>query len=220
MRRRITPILLVMATLLTGCNILAYPLYVLAPRRSKTIPAEFDGLAGKAVAIVIYHDMDTLYEYPGTREELGMLIAKALSDNIEGVQIVDPRHIIRYQNGNLHWDTQPMTEIGRTFEADYVLYVSLTEFTTHERGSINLPVGRVSAAVSLWNTSLSSSDPNACVWQKPNLSVQVDADSGALAWDPTTLRLQTQRVFADRLTRHFYAHKLPVDDGFGPENPT
>ncbi|MFW6146479.1 MAG: hypothetical protein ACOC7R_04005 [Planctomycetota bacterium] len=220
MRLNIVLIMLIMAALLAGCNMLAYPLYVLAPRRSETVPAEVDDLAGKAVAIVIYADMDTQYEYPRTRIELSTLIGKQLMDNVPDVRIVNPRRVTRYQDGNLRWDTQPMGEIGRALEADYVLYVSLSEFTTHEPGSINLPVGRVSASVSLWDAARPASDPDACVWHKTNLAVQVDANSGPLAWDPNALRLQMQQAFADRLAKHFYEHKVPLDDSGPPVDRT
>ncbi len=219
MRLRIVPILLLAAALLSGCNILGPLLYLVAPRRSETIAAEFDDLAGKTVAIVIYADMDTLYEYPYTRTEMAMAVGTQLRDNIADVRIVHPSRVIRYQEGNLHWDTEPMGEIGRALDADYVLYVSLNEFTTHEPGSVNLPVGRVSASVSLWDTSVPTSDPGACVWHKDNLAVKIDANAGPLAWDPEALRLQMQRVFADRLAKHFYEHTVVLDET-APADPT
>jgi hypothetical protein len=202
--------LLAACVFIAGCNILAYPLYLIAPSPPKeTVKAEFDGLRRASVAVVIYADMDTLYEYPYTREELTARVAQELRDNIKKVEVIDPALVIRHQNANVHWGTRPVAEVGRALGADYVLYLSLSEFSTHERGSIALPVGRVSAAASVWDVHADPADPAACVWRAANVSVKVDASTGVLAYNNIALRIQMQRVFANRLVKHFYDHKVP-----------
>jgi len=210
MRRTILPALLMLVAAGAGCNMLAYPLYLIAPSPPRrTVKAECDRLPEKAVAVVISASMDTLYEYPYTRHELTACIARELQDNIRKVQVIDPTRVIRYQNANVHWNTHPVTEVGRALGADYVLYISLSEFSTHEPGSINLPVGRISAATSLWDVAADPVDPAACVWRKTNVAVKVDASTGLLAWDPSALRREMQWVFASKLTKYFYDHKVP-----------
>ena len=208
--------LLAVAVLNSGCNWLAHPLYLIAPKApEKKVTAEFAGLPHKTVAVVVYADMDTLYEYPYAREGVTAAIARQLDSNVQDVEVIEPGQVIRYQDANVSWRTHPFSDVGQALGADYVLYVSLSEFSTHESGSVNLPVGRVSAGASLWDAHADPTDPEACVWRKINLAIKVDATTGVMAWDQSILLIQMQRVFAERLVKCFYDHREPRDSSGG-----
>lgn len=212
MRPLTTTILLALAALLAGCNWLAFPLYVLAPDiPTKDEEAEFDGLVGKSVAIVIYANMDTLYEYPFCREELSTAVGKQLTDNVSKVSVVDPDQVVAFQEGSPHWDSMAMVDVGRRLEADYVLYISLSEFSTREEGSVSLPLGRITAAASVWDIAAEADDGEACVWRKPDLSIRQEAATGLLARDPGALRVVMQYSFAVQLGKFFYDHEAPIE---------
>ncbi|HUT59011.1 MAG TPA: hypothetical protein VNA25_14275, partial [Phycisphaerae bacterium] len=53
-----------------GCNYAAYLLYLVAPGEDsgQTVKAEYEGLAGHSLAIVVYADQKVQYEYPLARE--------------------------------------------------------------------------------------------------------------------------------------------------------
>lgn len=210
MRRCSRWLLLAPAVWLSGCNLLAWPLYVLAPRGPRdTVKAEFDGLVGKTVAVVVYADMNMLYEYPYCREEMSTAVSKELIDNVKGAWPVPPGKVVRYQDANPHWAAMSMVELGRALNADYVLYISLSEYSTHEPGTIALPEGRVSAAVSVWDTGAPADSASACVWRKADLSQRVEANAGPLARNEAALRVVMQQQFAVKLVKHFYDHKAP-----------
>ena len=193
-----------------GCNILAYPLSLLTPRTPMTtVRAEFDGLRGKTVAVVVYADMDILYEYPDVREELILMMNRELETSVKGVRAIDGRRIVRYQDGNSQWRSMPVPELGRALDADYVLYVSLNEFSTRQRGSINLARGRAGAQVSVWDTRPVLAGMDACVWQKANVAVTQGGPAGQLTADHRALRLATQREFARTVVKSFHDHKVP-----------
>lgn len=196
---------------LTGCNIIAWPLYVLAPAPKKTVKAEFDKLPGKTVAVLVWADMDTLYEYPYVREELSTAINQELESNIRDVRVIDPLRVVRFQDSDVRWHSRPMDEVGRSLEADYVLYISLAEFSTYAPGSISLPKGRITAHVSIWDTGPQADAGSGCVWQADSMTVEQEADSQVLLQNDTLLRTVTQRRFAEALARRFYDHKVEVE---------
>jgi len=202
--------LLLGAGLLGGCNIMSYFLYLIAPPApKKTIKAECDEMRGGRVAVLVYANMDTLFEYPYTREELGHAVSKQLRENVRGVTVLDPLEVVRYQDANIHWNSLPVDEVGRALKVDYVLYVSLAQFSTRAPGSLDLPQGRIDAQVSVWNPRAASAGEEPCLWHKDSVSVIQNPDSGGLSTNDRALRAVTERVFAVKLVKYFYDHKVP-----------
>ena len=79
---------------LNGCNLLAWPAYVLTPaKRFKTIQAEFDGLEDKKVAVVIVADEKLIYKHMYLRTQLGGIISAELrksDNNLGDITTVSP----------------------------------------------------------------------------------------------------------------------------------
>lgn len=211
MKRLAVLLLPLFAGLLGGCNWIAFPLYVLSPGETPLkVQAEYAGLKGQTVAVLVYAGVETLYEYRynDVRLELGEAVGEQLRNSIKGCRTVEPVRVTRYQDANLHWDSMPIPEIGRALKADYVLYISLEEFATREPGSTNLARGRITARCTVWDTH--PAQPNlACVWQKDRVAVihPKDQPLQLAAGNQTLLRLQTEQLFAEKLVKAFYDHK-------------
>ena len=123
--------------LASGCDSLAYMGYLLAPSGgTKKVPAEFEGLSGRTVAVVIYADQGVLFEYPYARLSLSLKIGAELKDKVKKVAVVDPRRVIKYQDENFRWDAMAKNQLGRELNADCVLFVVLEKYTTREPGSV------------------------------------------------------------------------------------
>ena len=200
-------ILLATAGLVGGCNLLAWPLHAIAYQAPKVKKAEFDGLAGKTVAVVPYAGLDVLYEHPQVREELIAAVNSQLRQHVEDVRTVAAGRIVRYQDGNTRWDSMPLSEVGRKLAVDCVLYISVSEFSVHERGSINLGKGRISAAISVWDTQPVEPGTSQCLWENNNITVVEDVPGG----DRRAFRLKTEQSFADVAVKNFYDHKVSTD---------
>lgn len=213
MRKWILALLLLVLTTAPGCQCLNWVLYVFAPPEpQKTVDAEFDGFPKRSVAVLIYADLDVLYEFPYVRTELATSIQNELGQKVKDVRLVDPGRVVRYQDANLDWESAPIQNVGKALNADYVLYVSLGEYATRELGSTSLARGRISAQVSVWD---SRPEPGAdpCLWRKDNISVVWPEDQplGVLAESDYALRMHTQAVFAQKLAKFFYEHKVPKE---------
>lgn len=217
-RRIMTICVLVAAISISGCGLINWVSYVFAPAsRMKTIKAEFGGLKGKSVAVVVYADLETQVDYPTVQLELCDMVAAEMRRHIKGVRIIDPRAVIRYQSENPRWDIMPPEKLCDVFDCDYVLLISLMEFSTRERGSVYLVRGRIKADVSIYQAGLSSADGTNPVWRSEPICVQYPRQStlGVPAENERAIRVQTERLFAIELVKKFYDYKVPkeADEG-------
>ncbi len=203
---------LVVSVLLTGCSHAAYWGYMFAPNPpSDTRDAECDALPGRTVVIVIYTDESVQYEYPTARAELSAALSEELKKRVEGVSVVNWRRVIKYQDSNLDWAAVDKAKLGKLFNADFVLYISLSEFALREPGSLNLYRGRITANVSLHETY--PTEPRPWLWRGDDIRV-VYPEKGhdelfESAREIRELSYNTVKAFADELAKRFYKHEVP-----------
>lgn len=203
-----------MAAAIAGCNHAAYWLHAFAPPPPmKTVNAECDQLSGKSVAIVIYADQSVQYEYPTARIELSASLSEELKKHIDDVAVVGWRRIIKYQDSNAEWASMDKAKLGKLFNADFVLYISLVEFALREPGSLNLYQGRITADVSLYQTSAPPS--RYCIWRGDDIRVVHPQNSHGELLETNRqiqeLSYKTVMAFATELGRKFYKHKVPKE---------
>ncbi|MFA6133684.1 MAG: hypothetical protein WC869_06670 [Phycisphaerae bacterium] len=196
-----------------GCQGLGYMGYLLAPETSqKSIEPELAEMDNHRVAIILYADQRALYEYPYLRLTLASAIKGELTQRLKGVVVVDPARVSRYQEEHINWDSDDKTVLGKALGADYILYVSLVEYTTREPGSVNLYRGRIIAECSVYKTSLPERE--AKVWQGETISVlyPIDSTNGVPAENDRDIRQATEKLLAEALAKKFYKHKAPKED--------
>jgi hypothetical protein len=195
---------------LAGCDAAGYSLWLLTPRDEKKIEAEFGGLPKHSVAVIFFVDEKTQLEYPNVRLTLGARLADQIRKNIKTARVIDPFVVTRYQDENLHWDTQPKTKTAQELKVDYLLVVSLVEFGTRVPGQINSYQGRISAEAKLFDAQMG--DGEDVLWRsKDELSV---IHPKVPQYSPTVepiIRQQVEEQFADLLAKKFYDHKVIVD---------
>lgn len=206
------------ALLLGGCNWLSYPMYAVAAiAPEKQIPAEFDKLPKKTVAVVVYSGPQTQLDYQTAQMEISDAVSGELRRRVDGVKVVDAGQVIRYQMENSNWDSLPPEQLCKTFKADYVLYISLIDFGTREAGSAQLARGHITAQCALYappaaptsqptTMIASANDP---VWKKDAISAVFPKDVavGVPVSSDWHIRVQTEKLFAQTLVQFFYKHE-------------
>jgi len=195
--------------LLSGCGRLTYFFWPFG--RIETVPAEFDGLKNHSVAVVIFATENTQYEYPWAALNMSAMISSKLKGAVEGVTTIDPQKVSAYQRNNLHWTEMDKTKLGKALKADFVLYISLVEFSTSEKGYIDTLRGTIDGEIKIYDCSKREDD--ACVWTGDNIRVQ---------FPPTPLvrttrnemgiRSEILRRFSDELVRKFYEYKIDKEE--------
>jgi len=199
--------LLACLTSLAGCNQLAYWMYLITPEPTETIEAQFADLNGHTVAVVVYADEAIQYNYPSAPREVSAQVSAELQDRLTDVTTVDPIKIHKYQQQNIQWDTMSKTELGKMFGADYVLYITLIDFSTREQGSVHLFRGRINAECAIYEVD--EPEYAARGWDASGISVLYPPDNPYASQlnDDYRVRLNTIGLFARKLVENFYEHE-------------
>jgi len=197
--------------ILCGCDAAGYSLWLLAPRENRNVDAEFGNLGKHSVAVVFYVDEKTQLDYPNVRLTLGAKVTEELRKNIKKIKVVDPLRVARYQDENLHWDTQDKKTTAKDLKVDFLLIVSLVEYSTRVPGQVNAYQGRISAEAKLYDSVLDEGDN--LLWEsKDDLDVVFPKLPQYSERTEPTIRQETEQMFADMLVKKFYNHELPSTD--------
>jgi len=195
---------------LSGCDAAGYSLWLLAPREKKKVQAEFADLSKHSLAVIFYVDEKTQLDYPNVRLTLGAKVAEEFRKHIKGIKVIEPLRVARYQDENLHWDTQDKKTTAKDLKADFLLIVSLVEYSTRVPGQVNAFQGRITAEAKLYDAILDEGDNK--LWQsKDGLDVVFPKLPQYSERAEPGIRQITEQMFADMLVKKFYDHELTVE---------
>lgn len=176
------------------------------------VKAEFGEFQNSTVAIMIYPGNSIEVEYPSVKLSLARSVAAYLK-KVKNIKIIDPRIVMKYQDENLDWLTMSRKDMGRTLGADYILLISLQNYTTRENGSRDSYRGRIAAEASVFRTSNSADNP---VWQGQDLRAAFPAENEPVQLladgDDSKIRERVEAVFADQLAKKFYTYKQELEE--------
>lgn len=201
--------LLAATTMSGGCTTesMRYWAYLGWGGRGQNIKAEFDGLAGKTVAVVVYTDRSTQYEFPDLNLTLSSAIAGRLEKNVKDIKLIPPARVVRYQDENIYWGEMDKAELGRALGADYVLFVPMEEFGTRLPNSSYLYQGRATCEPSVYDVTKPPRDSRVRQFDKIKVQYPEHEPAGMVNENDRQVRLKTEALFADKLARKFYDHK-------------
>ena len=147
---------LLVAMLAVACNPLTGTFFLLFGIDPKE-PAEFHLAAeGREIRVLIlaYSAMEARPELVGLDQQLGKLVAKKLDEgckaNGEKIRIVPPHKVEKFKDDHPGWRSMSATEIGRKFDADFIIDLEVVGMTLYEKDSHNrLFRGRSHVSVAL-----------------------------------------------------------------------
>lgn len=194
---------------LCGCQGARWFQYVFQPRDETLVKPEYP-IADKTVAVVIYTDQPTLYEYPNVRLSMGTKICSELENSLKNVKTISPFAVSRFQDDHVNWEAMDPRELGKDLKADIVLIVTLSEYRTREPGLMNTYQARMSAEAKLYDVSAKDTAP---AWElEKNVEVVFPKDPRYEARQEPLIAEQAERMLADELVRKFYKHSYTTDD--------
>lgn len=123
------------------------------------VPAEYMGLEGRTVAVVVHAERATLEEFPKVASIIANNVAGRLQATVADIRVRDPRNVVAWQHHAPGWVTVPYGDIARELDVDRVVYIELNEFRLHSLGD-----GRVWEGVSAGTVGVierDGLDPNA-----------------------------------------------------------
>jgi len=208
MMKRSIPII-ILPLVLAGCNVLAYPLYVLLGQTETRVKAEYAGLQDKKIAVIVVGQPGIDFEDPYARMDLALGTQRAIRENVKGVEFADQEKIQAFQRARLDWYSLPLSEIAAQFQVQRVLYLELIQYTIREPDSVNLLRGRIWAQLRVY-------EAESALPEDPAYETEVEIVYPEQAPQPYSennkllIRRQSMETFALEAARKFYDHKRKV----------
>jgi hypothetical protein len=103
-------------------------------------------------------------EFAMIQNDLASALAKQISevakDNKEKFTVVSAAEVMKYKQGNPNWKSQHPSEIGKKFNADYVIDITLSNIGVYQAGSgREIYEGRAEVYVDVFETALGKAEP-------------------------------------------------------------
>ena len=194
-------------TVVGGCNLLT-PLIFIGEHNKKVAP-EFDKLANKRVAVLVWTDQAVLFDYPFARFELCTYVSDKLAAEMgqRGLktEVVDPRDVDSYLQKNIDAQIDPRA-VGTKFDTDYVLYVEVVEFQVRDPNEPQFLRGRIEASVSVHDNRADPDMPRRFELAPVKSEYPQGAPILMNANNSPLVREQLYRTFAEQVARKFYEH--------------
>lgn len=172
--------------------------------RGTALPAEFNGLRGKRVAVVCQPMVSLQYRNSTAAKDLARQIGSLLRQKISKIEIIDQRKVDEWIDENT-WDEY--SEIGKALKADLVLAVDLENFSTLQGQTLYQGKANVTLRV------IDCANGGKVIFLRHLPQVLYPPNAGI----PTSEQQEPQfrrrfiLVLADQIARYFYGHD-PIDD--------
>jgi hypothetical protein len=140
----------------------------------------------KVVILTYSNKIETRPELIGAERDLTEAFAKKLKEgcatNSENVVIASPRKVEEFKSSHPSWSEADLTEIGRHFKAQYVIYLEINRLSLFNKADMNSQYkGHVDIAVSLVNVDKPDVQPEhkefVCSYPSEAKAIPVDADT-------------------------------------------
>jgi len=188
-----------------GCNLLIPWIFV--GEHKVKIPPEFDKLRGKRVAMVIWADPATLFDYPHVRLELAAYTGDLVSGHVKKVDVVDPFSVEEYLDQHPDMVIAPR-KVGSHFDADMVVYIELLEFQMRDPTAPDLLRGQVKASVSVLDLRAEPDEVDQYTLDSVNIIYPEGRPVLMTSRSAQLVRQHTYEQFAEKVSRKFHEYKV------------
>lgn len=138
----------VAASLIGGCTLLGGMMESYRQQSTRPVPAEYVGLSGKSVAVVVSADRSIEADFPGISSTLIDRINQRIIDNASPSHYFQGIELVQYLTNNPQLLARPRSELAADLGVQRLVIVELQEFRLNDPGNQYLwegvAVGRVS----------------------------------------------------------------------------
>lgn len=190
-----------------GCRALAMPWLMWGQEPTKKVPAESRELDSRRVAIVVWVETQTQFEFQFVQLEISDFVRYGLEGRVKGITFVPNKQIVDLQRREPKWDSVDPATLGKRFDADRVLYIEIGQYTTRDAESSYLLRGRIDANVSVWD---SGARDGKRLYQTRIEAVFPPENSAEWGTDEQFIRRRTMELFARLTAEKFYDREVKV----------
>lgn len=190
---------------LAGCKLIAAPFLMWGEEPTRLAQAEYPYLSGKRVAIAVWADGNTRFEFPHVQLEVAAHVETQLRKSVPNITLIPARDVVDLQNKDARWDELPPAQLAARLDADRLILIELSEYATREPESPQLYRGRVAAAVKVYQAGETNT--------APAYSTDVRAShppDGPASWGVSedSIRRAAMEAFANELAGKFHDRKV------------
>lgn len=195
--------------LASGCTAIRALAAYTAPTTEK-IPADFNRLPGKTVAVHVWATPEILWDYPKLRVDVAAYVGAYLSKNVKKVTLIDPLRIESFIEQRSSTELESV-EIGRHFVADMVIHLAVYQFSLRDAGMAHFYRGRIASSVTVYDLTTSAEPPDRYPLRDVNVAVPDEKQVGIANVQPDQLRQALYDVFAVEVGKKFHEWEKPLD---------
>ncbi len=183
------------AVALGGCSTLGTIAYLVQPN---DVPAEYEGLRGKHVAVVCKPIVELQFSDSGSARELAGIIGSLLEQNVRKVRVISQQEVARWADEN---DSVDYPALGKALDADMVVGIDLDQFRMHEGSTLYR--GRASTHVRVFDVK---EKKVAYERRIDDFTYPVDSAVPSSDRSETQFRAMFLQMLGRRVARLFHAH--------------
>lgn len=203
--RRLCFILVAVLTLsMTGC--LGLVANLIHAGWGNLIPAAFDELAGRKIAVVCLSSSMS-FGNSSAAEEISHRVEQKLAARVPEINIIDQQEIADWMDRN-DWNEVDYRELGDGIGTDFLIAVDLGNFSLHEGPT--LYKGRAEIGITVYNIP-----QGIVVYQVEPREIIYPVNGGEHTADTSesAFRKIFLEVISAQVARHFYSYEMKEDFG-------
>jgi len=180
------------------------------------IKAEYEGLKGQSVGVMVWADRGIRIDYPsvqldaatGVQNKLEAAQKEKVAD-LEGTTFpVKPASIVRYQMDNPQIETMKLTDVAPHLGVKRLIYVEITDFATRPHPGVELYRGSITGSIRAVEIA---PDKTAKVVYEENdvhaIFPKKSPEDGVLMGDDYRMYVGVIDAFSNEVTKRFVEHE-------------
>lgn len=195
----------------TGCNWAGWGAGIFRPAPGhKRVPvaAEYTGLQGKRIAVLVAADDYTVFRFPRATRNVNLQVGEQINTNVPGVTLSIPVEVDEYQKRNPYWTSQRPSQTMEDLGVDRLIVIDLNEYRTHEPGNQNLWRGVIDATVAVYEADAEDADNRVYERQVRASFPEDDKEFGLTKGSDDAMEAQVLQVFSAKTAGLFYDHEV------------
>lgn len=189
-----------------GCGLVGWGLDTIAGQEKEVeVEADYQGLEGRKVAVIVYAARPTLYRHPDAPMLVTRAVSGRIADEVPTAQLLEPALVTAFQTQNPHW--MPYGDLIEQLGVDRLVVVDLAEYTTHDPKNAHAWRGVLSANIRV--VERESSDIDLPVYGNVVRVRYPDHPVPLLKSDDRTIELGLLNRFSFRVAGLFHDHRTP-----------
>ena len=204
-------LLLLLFLAVTGCQPIGYVANAVAGGdETVDVKAQFLGLQGKTIAVLVTMDEHTLMEFRDADRRLCQSISQELKTNLPpGTAVLSPAQMVKFVKDHPRLAAMPYGQLLKELKADRLLLVDIFEYHTHDPGNPHQWQGVCSAGISV--ASADAPNPDDLVYSaQVHVEYPKDSEIGMVNSDSATIEAALLQGFGLQVSWLFHDHKEPV----------